>query len=136
MDSLADFIQGYVDAAAFCGTVLVSEDSEPTTPDRLDLPFGIATFAKLKAEATLFYRRNLKDLDLVWEGTDESFESLGADFWFSREGHGTGFWDNAPSAQDVHPEETREALQRLDAAAKAEGSGYCFRVFRNAIHKC
>lgn len=138
MDSLSEFVQGYIEAAHFCAYVFVSDDAEtdPKSPQDLGLDFGSATLAKLQADAKRFYRRNVKDLDVAWEGTGESFASLGADFWFSRERHGTGFWDNSPSAEDVHPEETREALQRLDVEAKAEGEGGLFRVFRNAIHAC
>lgn len=46
-----------------------------------------------------------------------TLESAGSDFWFTRNGHGTGFWDRGPQGY----------LRELTEASKAYGSVYAYR---------
>ena len=43
-----------------------------------------------------------------WHINDWTMEQLGHDFWLTRNGHGTGFWD-----RDFGTEESRDALTML-----------------------
>lgn len=87
------FTQGYVEAIFF---------TDASDPDDGDL--AAATFAemapealeKIKRDCAAFQAQCRADLDEVLDngrinGYDE--HRAGVDFWFTRNGHGAGFWD-------------------------------------------
>lgn len=86
--SLSDFTRGYLEAALFSTT----DNSDDNGGDPLDDNYGIADFAPEAIESATrdcerFQRENAASL----EGFDDA--EAGADFWFTRCGHGVGFWD-------------------------------------------
>lgn len=94
------FLRGYLEAALFSTT----DNSDESGGEALDRNYDISNFpkkelAKAKKDCSDFVEANKPDLD----ATGASDEALGADFWFTREGHGTGFWDRGyPDAAAKH----------------------------------
>ena len=68
------------------------------------------TISKMHADCKDFYMTNLADLTYFAEHCAAS--DAGHDFWLTRSGHGTGFWDRGLG----------EVGERLTAAAKVYGS--------------
>jgi hypothetical protein len=104
------FTRGYITAAMW---TLTDDDGEPC--DHLGLhDVAPETIAQAIADCRAFQEAHRADLD---EATDEqkdrTDESHGHDFWLTRNGHGTGFWDRGYSA---------ELGETLTRAAKAFGS--------------
>lgn len=93
-------LRGYIECALFAdlpeeyngqfGSEDINEDS------LLDAAQDVAAF-KLKAETLL------SDVD------EEDYNQVGMDFWYSRNGHGTGFWDRT----ELYGEETAKALDKI-----------------------
>lgn len=80
------FVDGYLEAALWTS---MGDDGKP-----LDSTFSIQDFseqaiAQAVEESNDFIKKNRKDLDA--SGGSES--QHGHDFWLTRNGHGTGFWD-------------------------------------------
>ncbi len=87
-DALDSFTHGYLTAALFS----TNDESDDSGGNPLDDNYGIADFApealeKAQRDCARFQSENAKDL----EGFDEA--EAGGDFWFTRCGHGVGFWD-------------------------------------------
>jgi len=86
--TLDPFTRGYLEAALFSS----NDESDESGGEPLDKNYSIADFApeaikKAIADCARFQEQNAADL----EDFDE--EEAGADFWFTRCGHGVGYWD-------------------------------------------
>lgn len=104
---LDSFTRGYLEAALWS----TNDESREDGGDPLDDNYSIADFApeaveKAKQDCARFQQQNARDL----EGFDEA--EAGADFWFTRNGHGVGYWDGD------YPEPQGD---RLSKAAKKFG---------------
>lgn len=103
------FTRGYIGAALWS----TMDNSDPDTGgDPLDKNYGIedlapSTLAQMKADAEAFQKAEAKDL----KESGLSDSDAGYDFWLTREGHGTGFWDRGLG----------DVGERLSKAAKAYG---------------
>ena len=98
------FYYSFLDCALWATT---DDDGEP-----LDKTYGISDVAKetldaLYAECWNFYSANFDDLC----EQSGSFEQWGHDFFLTKCGHGTGFWDRG----------TGDVGERLTTAAKVYG---------------
>lgn len=88
--SLDTFTQGYVEAMFFTSTGTRDDD---------DLEH--ATFGELSAEAIdrikrdceTFQAAHADTLAKIYENSTYDAADMGRNFWYSRNGHGTGFWD-------------------------------------------
>ena len=85
---LNSFTRGYLEAALFSTT----DESREDGGDPLDKNYSISDFApealeRAKHDCDRFYDENLEDL----REFDDA--EAGADFWFTRNRHGVGFWD-------------------------------------------
>jgi hypothetical protein len=91
--ALDAFTQGYIEAMFFTSTGhLEDEELEHATFAEL----APETLAKIVSGCAVFQSANREDLDEALDngrinGYDDS--SAGRDFWYSRNGHGVGFWD-------------------------------------------
>lgn len=99
------FVDGYLEAALWSSL-------DPGTGEPLDARFSVEDFsnrAVLEAvrDSDEFVRRKSADLD----ATLASDESLGHDFWLTRNNHGSGYWDH----------DYGDAGERLTRAAHAFG---------------
>lgn len=96
-ERLADFTKGYIEAMFF---------ADIDTPDHETHGMGLGdltgdSVARILFDCARFQRRNLELLERAYvTGRDDQGFHLaytprqaGADFWFSRVGHGVGYWD-------------------------------------------
>ena len=95
--ALDSFTQGYIEAAFFTST----------GPDNVEEGLGEASFDDIAPEALtaiiadckLFQDTNAALLNVVYgtrgkyERADYDANRAGNDYWYTRNGHGTGFWD-------------------------------------------
>lgn len=95
------FVEAYIEAALWADS---PRDDDDQTIDA-DLAFD--TRLEMQREAGDFYDANTADILAYAQGVTQA----GHDLWFTRVGHGVGYW-----------EEKGEAAERLDKAAKALGS--------------
>jgi len=98
---LTDTVRGYLEAAMFC-------DAEYSPPKAV---FASSAVARAYGECSRFLHDNY---DLVWNARCEgqTFVQIGRDLWFTRNGHGVGFWDRGLG----------DLGEQLTEAAKAMGS--------------
>lgn len=89
-----DFLEGYI----ACGVWLLSD---PGTQDDVN----VEAYAEMDDQCLDFVRANMSDL------YDLDPARCGHDFWLTRNGHGSGFWDRGYGA----------AGDRLSDAARAYG---------------
>ena len=98
--NLDAFTKGYLEAAEW----LLPEDVDRNTITG----FHPDTIAKAKADCEKFMRDNRADLVRYFEISERPKSHAGHDFWLSRVGAGTGFWDRGKDP----------VFQKLEAAAK------------------
>ena len=106
---LDEFTQGYIEALFFTSECPQVDSDEFATPECqkaisegtqdgvLPCDVGFADFSleaigKIAIDCGRFQRGNSKLLDSAYAGGDYSPEQAGRDFWFTRNGHGVGFW--------------------------------------------
>jgi hypothetical protein len=125
---LDEFARGYVEAMFF-----TNGDTGDTRENLLN-ELGVERLTKeavkgIKSDCSAFLGRIMPDGCFVrqWldrlEGYDDA--QAGRDFWFTRQGHGVGFWD-----REQIPDAAGEALS---AAAKQSGEAYC-ETYRGWIY--
>ena len=87
---LPAFMRGYVEAMFFTECSADNEELEHATFDEL----APETLQRIRRDCVKFQwlARNLLRLAYT---RDYSEEQGGRDFWFSRNGHGVGYWDRA-----------------------------------------
>ena len=78
------------------------------------------------ADCAQFQRDNAARLAVYRHATGRSYTHAGHDFYLSRNGHGTGFWDRVVQPWQV------ETLQALHTAARDAGETY-HEVYRGRI---
>ena len=115
---LRDFACAYVEALFFTNGDSGDDDDEfsfnrlgaerLTQAARASIIDDCASFLSLQMRALI-------------DASPGGYEQAGRDFWFTRQGHGVGFWDKG---EDVWPEEARDAL---NARAKGFGEAYVYR---------
>ena len=130
-----DFVRGYVDAAIWSSM----DESTPSGGEPLDKNYDSgditrACMAKMRADCRKFFRANRADLRLYAasirydrnKGTP--YDYAGHDFWLTRNGHGTGFWD-----RDGVGDSDAGLGDRLSEAARDFGECSLY-VSRGKIH--
>ncbi|MFA5490958.1 MAG: hypothetical protein WC284_17405 [Candidimonas sp.] len=85
------FYNGYVEAIFFTN----SGDSEDELNDKNLSDFADETITDMKNDCEKFISQNSEILDQAYEVEGVSYTpyQAGIDFWFTRNGHGAGFWD-------------------------------------------
>lgn len=89
-DALDEFTQGYIEAMFFTDAQYEGEDecAGLTVAD-----IAPAAWALINEECAQFQQEARTLLTLTYERDDYSPIQAGRDFWFTRNGHGVGFWD-------------------------------------------
>jgi hypothetical protein len=117
------FLNAYIECALWSTSDASSDDVYgPQTLDARYGPEDIApdTLAAMRADCAKFIAEHQADLGATGAAPDE----CGHDFWLTREGHGSGFWDRGYGA----------AGERLTSASRAYG-GFCLYVgYDGLIH--
>ncbi len=95
--NIEQFLTGYICAALWSST---DESGEPLDATHTIADIDPATLAKMRADCEAFIAQNevlLKAYTVAMTPGNEQFASgaqnAGHDFWLTRCGHGTGFWD-------------------------------------------
>ena len=126
---LDGFVDGYMEALAWSGTVsvpeshpLFDESCEPTA-DRLDEDFSSDLITASRADCIDFLS---DEVIALLEANDDVWDPgrAGHDFWLTRNGHGCGYWDRGAG----------DAGDALSAAASAYGSVELYLGDDNLIH--
>lgn len=112
LDSLSDFARGYMEAAFFCG--IQDENGDDVEASVSDL--APEAFDSLVAGAVRWRIENAADLERATAGGAYDLEQAGRDFWFTRNGHGVGFWEWRGPTKSASL-----ARQNLHGAARAAG---------------
>jgi hypothetical protein len=108
LESLDDFTTAYIECALWSSTEC---DEDGDLGDSLDTNYGpeditLPTLREMVRDCKAFQKYHAADL----ANLDES--QAGHDFWLTRNGHGTGFWDRGLGAIG----------ERLSDAARVYGS--------------
>lgn len=78
-----EFVRGYID-----GALWASVDDNGDSLKNYEL--SDTAKAELTIDATKFYDQ----CSYLWDGENDDYKA-GIDFWFTRNGHGSGFWDGS-----------------------------------------
>jgi hypothetical protein len=84
-------LRGYVACALWSST---DDNGDPLDDGRDYDDIPPETLAKMRADVTSFVTTNRADINR--SALDD--EQIGHDFWLTRNGHGTGFWDRGIGA--------------------------------------
>jgi len=85
------FITGYVEALVW--TECNSDKEDEGLDDKTSSDFSDEMRRKILADCRKFYCKNDVALTAAYTDRDRPYDYLGHDFWLTRCGHGTGFWD-------------------------------------------
>ena len=102
----SEFVQGYCEAVEFCGPYIPEGESVEI------IGFSESAKATILRDCDAFAEANASDIVEFCEITNKSLTAAGAEFYFTRNGHGTGFWDRG----------TGPVFDRLSEAARDYGS--------------
>lgn len=97
--ALDSFTQGYIEAMFFteCEPGANADSHDPETQSALHGECGFVdlapeALARIVAHCAAFQASNAELLEIAYE-RDYDSEQAGRDFWFTRNGHGVGYWD-------------------------------------------
>jgi hypothetical protein len=119
-NQLDAFTRGYIEAAFFTETGYL-ENGDLKQADTSEIAPG--ALAAIIADCSAWHAKAAKLLELAYDHCDYEAEQAGRDYWFTRNGHGVGFWDRKPLAVPLyynHPEKRFELGD--DSAAHWEGA--------------
>ena len=106
--ALTQFVTGYLEAALWAS----SDEKGPLDDQYKQSDFSKDAIEKAISDCGQFMKKNRKDLEAT--GVDD-WEN-GKDFWLTRNGHGSGFWDRGNG----------EVGDRLTEAAHGFGETYVY----------
>lgn len=91
---LDSFTQGYIEAMFFTSTG-DPDDSERDMQHATLAELAEETWKQIEENCATFQKTNEKLLNLAYDYCPAEYdeERAGNDFWYTRNGHGTGFWD-------------------------------------------
>lgn len=92
MTPLGQFTKGYIICAFWAST----DESTPNGGEPLDSNYVPAdlhaeTQQEMERDCKQFFEENIELIDT--KKADDRYAEAGHDFWLSRNGHGSGFWD-------------------------------------------
>jgi hypothetical protein len=101
MIDINKFLAGYIGAALWSTTDCRDEEGNETytLDDEFD-SVSDACKASMLSDCEDFINANRETLEAFKDATGREDEYLGHDFWLTREGHGTGFWDRLPNGHE------------------------------------
>lgn len=122
---LKDVVDGYIQAALF-STNDESDDSggEPLDANYSESDLSPRALTQIKRACALFVKQNRKAIEKFKDVAKRDDVDVGHDFWFTRAGHGVGFWDRGAGAVG----------DRLSEAAQRFGEMYMYLGDDGRIH--
>lgn len=98
-DSFNDFLDAYRECALWCGVIVENEETGELENDSGNTytvsDLSVTAVQESQLDCASFFEQNL---ELLKETGEHDFAKHGRDFWFSRCGHGAGFWDRSYGA--------------------------------------
>lgn len=96
---IGDVVDGYIEAMLFSS----NDESDESGGAPLDQNYGpddLSPQARATARATCaaFVKRNRAAIEKFKQITGRGDDAVGHDLWFTRNGHGVGFWDRGAGA--------------------------------------
>jgi len=82
-------VKGYIQAAFFTEC----NEDHPELADATFSDISEESLATILVDCALFQNKSVDYLEKACELAGKSEESLGMDFWYTRNGHGVGFWE-------------------------------------------
>ena len=122
---LDSFTRGYLGAAEWLAWAWREDgsDSDLTDEERSRCRgFTRKAVSEAKRDCKAFQTANSADLATYYETGGRDEESAGSDYWFSRNGHGAGYFDRGNDP----------VFDRLQYAARLDGSRSCV-LYRNRL---
>lgn len=122
-----EIVQGYVEAMFFTGCD-AGDELESACVDELTREAR----ERIRAEVLSWGHDNsraVQSLASLVGGDSEAYRRIGRDLWFTRQGHGVGFWEHGR-----WPKRGAPYAAQLDRAARALGEVYPCRGDDGAIH--
>jgi len=92
---LDDFTQGYIEAAFFTDTG-PDQEADGLGDDASVAEIAPISLAKITADCMAWQQANASLLAQAYDRIGYDPASAGRDYWFTRNGHGVGFWDRKP----------------------------------------
>ena len=89
--NLSSFEQGYIEAAFFTSTGPDNEEEDLGEGSNFG-ELAPSAIDRIKADCADFETRAAALLALAYDSGDYDATQAGGDFWFTRNGHGVGFW--------------------------------------------
>jgi hypothetical protein len=99
--SLSSFEQGYIEAAFFTSTGPDNE-AEGLGEGSSFGELAPSAIDRIKADCAAFEALAADLLALAYATDEYDATQAGRDFWFTRNGHGVGFWDREQLEKDVY----------------------------------
>lgn len=133
-NELAPFVRGYIECMFFTDTN-TGDDAEDGLEHASTGELAPESLAKIIAECEAWQAENASLLALAYQQDDYSEEQAGRDYWFTRNGHGCGFWDREQLTVIVSegPTTTTKLGDVLSKAARYS-SRSIYRGDDDAIH--
>jgi hypothetical protein len=88
-DSLDEFTQGYIECTFFTN----SGDTEDEIQDQGFSDFAPEALESIIQDCAKFQEQHADLLERACDVDGYDMQRAGNDFWFTRNGHGVGFWD-------------------------------------------
>lgn len=88
--ALDSFTQGYIEAMFFTDT---GDRDDGDLENACTADLSAEALEEIKAECAAFQAKAAKLLARAYERSGYDEEMAGRDFWYTRNGHGVGFWD-------------------------------------------
>lgn len=95
-NALDGFTQGYIEAALFCE----ANCDNPELDGASFAEIAAESVASIIADCAAFQSANESLLDEAFANDDYDSEQAGRDYWFTRNGHGVGYWDRSQLDRD------------------------------------
>jgi hypothetical protein len=92
---LPPLVQGYIECAFFC-------DASPDEPELEHANFSDLSpesLEEIESDCARFLELAKMELYIAWNTVGYDDAQAGRDFWFTRNGHGVGFWDRSELKQ-------------------------------------
>lgn len=129
-NALPEFVQGYIEAMFFTSTGSGGDE---------DLQY--ATFAELRRDAlaqiriecAVWQAENQTALNLAYASGEYDAAQAGRDYWFTRNGHGAGFWDRPQLTKIVCGKNNETNLGDVLADRSQHSERYLYRDSRGLI---
>ncbi len=126
---LDDFAKGYVEAMFFTDCDTGREEDEGKANELGVEKITHASILAIAADCAAFQQQAADILDEVTAGASEyDMTRAGNDFWFTRQGHGVGFWD-----REELKFEDRDFGEELTKIARSFGEAYP-EIYRGRIY--